>query len=38
MLEDKIAEEILDGNLKNGDTAKVTAKDDSIKIKVKVSK
>ena len=38
MLEDKIAEEILDGNLKAGDTAKVTAKNDEIQIKVKVKK
>lgn len=38
MLEDKIAEEILDGNLKSGDTAKVTVKDDEIQIKVKVKK
>ena len=38
MLEDKIAEEILDGNLKKGDIAKVTAKDDKIQIKVKVKK
>ena len=36
MLEDKLAEEILDGNLKSGDTAKITAKDDEIQIKVKV--
>ncbi len=38
ILEDKIAEEILDGNLKAGDTAKVTAKNDEIQIKVKVKK
>ena len=38
MVEDKIAEEILDGNLKAGDTAKVTAKNDEIQIKVKVKK
>lgn len=38
MVEDKLAEEILDGNLKSGDTAKITAKDDEILIKVKVKK
>jgi len=38
MLEDKLAEEILDGNLKSGDTAKITAKDEEIQIKVKMSK
>ena len=38
MLEDKLAEEILDGNLKSGDTAKITAKDDEIQIKVKIKK
>ena len=38
MLEDKLAEEILDGNLKAGDTAKITAKDEEIQIKVKVKK
>ena len=35
ILEDKLAEEILDGNIKPGDKAKVTAKDDEIQIKVK---
>ena len=38
LLEDKLAEEILDGNLKSGDTAKITAKDEDIQIKVKVTK
>ena len=38
MIEDKLAEEILDGNLKSGDTAKITAKDDEIQIKVKIKK
>ncbi len=32
-LEDKLAEEILDGNLKSGDKAKVIAKDDKIIVK-----
>ena len=38
MIEDKLAEEILDGNLKAGDTAKITTKDEEIQIKVKVKK
>ena len=38
ILEDKIAEEILDGKLKSGDTAKISAKDGEIKIKVKAKK
>ena len=38
IIEDKLAEEILDGNLKAGDTAKLTAKDDTIQVKVKVKK
>ncbi len=38
MIEDKLAEEILDGNLKPGDTAKITAKDDEIQIKEKIKK
>ena len=38
ILEDKIAEEILDGNLKSGDTAKISAKDGEIQIKVKAKK
>ena len=38
MIEDKLAEEILEGNLKSGDTAKITAKDEEIQIKVKVNK
>ena len=38
MIEDKLAEEILDENLKSGDTAKITAKDDKIEIKVKIKK
>ena len=38
MIEDKLAEEILDGNLKSGDTAKITAKDEEIQIKVKIKK
>ncbi len=38
MIEDKLAEEILDGNLKLGDTAKITAKDEKIEIKVKIKK
>ena len=35
MLEDKIAETILDGKLKDGDTAKVTVKEDKIIIETK---
>lgn len=38
IVEDKIAEEILDGNLKTGEEAKMTAKDDEVQIKVKVAK
>ena len=38
MIEDKLAEEILDGNLNSGDTAKISANDDEIQIKVKVKK
>ncbi len=38
MIEDKLAEEILDGNLKPGDTAKITEKDDEIQVKVKIKK
>ncbi len=38
MIEDKLAEEILEGNLKSGDTAKITAMDEEIKIKVKAIK
>ena len=38
MIEDKLAEEILEGNLKSGDTAKITAKDEEIQIKVKTIK
>ena len=38
MIEDKLAEEILDGNLKSGDIAKITAKDEEIQIKVKIKK
>ena len=38
ILEDKLAEEILDGNLKAGDTAKISVKDDNIEIKVKTNK
>ena len=38
IIEDKLAEEILDGNLKAGDTAKLTAKDDTIQVKVKIKK
>ena len=38
IIEDKLAEEILDGNLKPGDTAKLTAKDDTIQINVKIKK
>ena len=34
MLEDKLAEEMLDGNLKEGDTAKISAKDEKIQINV----
>ena len=33
MIEDKLAEEILNGNLKSGDAAKITAKDEEIQIK-----
>ena len=36
ILEDKLAEEILDGKLKAGDTGTVTAQDDQIIVKVKV--
>ena len=36
MIEDKLAEEILEGNLKSGDTAKITAKDEEIEIKLKI--
>ena len=35
MIEDKLAEEILEGNLKSGNTALITAKSDDIEIKVK---
>ena len=38
ILEDKLAEEILDGNIKPGDKAKVTAKDEEIVVKVKAKK
>ncbi len=38
ILEDKLAEEILDGNIKPGDKAKVTAKDEEILVKVKAKK
>lgn len=38
IIEDKIAEEILDGNLNPGDKAKVTAKDEKIVVKVKAKK
>ena len=38
MIEDKLAEEILDGNLKSGDIAKITAKDEKIEIKVKIKR
>jgi len=38
LIEDKLAEEILDGNLKSGDTAKITTKDDEIQVKVKIKK
>ena len=38
MIEDKLAEEILEGNLKSGDTARITAKDEEIQIKVKAIK
>ena len=38
MIEDKLAEEILEGNLKSGDTAKITAKDEEIEIKIKLKK
>ena len=34
LIENKLAEEILEGNLKSGDTAKITAKDDDIQIKI----
>ena len=36
VLEDRLAEEILEGNLKSGDTAKVNAKDGEILVKVMV--
>ena len=35
ILEDKIAEEILDGNLQEGDNAEMVLQDDKIKIKIK---
>ena len=35
MLEDNLAEEMLDGNLKEGDTAKISAKDERIIIERK---
>ena len=38
MLEDKLAEEILNGNLKSGDTAKITVQDEQIQIKIKANK
>lgn len=38
MIEDKLAEEILDGNLKAGDTAKITTKDEEIQIKIRIKK
>ena len=38
ILEDKLAEEILDGNLKSGDTAKITVKDDEIEVKIVIKK
>ena len=38
LLEDKLAEEILEGNLKLGDEAKVVAKEDKIEVKVKAKK
>ena len=38
MIEDRLAEEILEGNLKSGDSAKITAKDNEIQIKVKIKK
>lgn len=38
MLEDKVAEEILEGNLRPGDNAKAVAKDEKIDIKLKVEK
>ena len=38
ILEDKIAEEMLEGNLKSEDTGKVTVKDGKIQIKVTAKK
>ena len=38
MIEDKLAEEILEGNLKSGDIAKITVKEEEIQIKIKVIK
>lgn len=38
ILEDKLAEEILDGNIKPGDKAKISAKDDEIVVKIKAKK
>ena len=38
IIEDKLAEEILDGNLKPGDNAKIAAKDDTIQVKIQVKK
>ena len=35
IIEDKLAEEILDGKLKSGDIAKITVKDEQIQVKVK---
>ena len=34
LVEDKLAEEILDGNVKDGDTAKVDYKDDKVVVTV----
>lgn len=38
LIEDKLAEEILDGNVKIGDVAKITAKDDKVEVKVVAKK
>ncbi len=38
IVEDKLAEEILDGNIKPGLEAKLVAKDDKVELKVKATK
>ena len=36
MIEDKLAEEILNGNLNSGDVARITVKDEEMQVKVKI--